>query len=941
MPYVLLSSLVLIFLFFGFVQIAHGQRSDSSIIPVPEGFLKIQICSPGIVRVIFAEKKSFLSRQSLIANEAWTPVNWTSSRIGEEIVFETELLKIEVNAHSGVIQFRDSSGAVLLREQAPAPHRLTPARVLGEKTWHAESRFQLSGDEGLYGLGQYQDGVMNYRGHDVLLVQANKVAVIPFLVSTNNYGILWDNYSRTMFHDGDDGMSFWSEVADQIDYYFVAGKKMDEVIAGYRRITGQAPLLGKWAYGYWQSKERYVDRKELLATTAEYRRRNIPIDNMVQDWRYWGENEYWSSMEWDESIFPNPAEMIQLLHEKYHVHLMVSIWPMIGKKTALNKELKSKGYLFDNEHWAGGDVYDAYSEEARDIYFKHVKKGLLSVGVDALWMDATEPEFPNTDTQEITEKEIKDCGRNAMGTMARYLNTYSYMTTKGAYEDQRRFSSQKRVFTLTRSAFAGQQKFAAGTWSGDISANWDVFRKQISAGINFCMAGIPYWSHDIGAFFPSGRGGLYNRGVDDPAYRELYVRWFQFGAFTPIFRSHGTGTPREVWRFGEPGDWAYDSLVKFDHLRYRLLPYIYSIAWQITHSGYTLMRGLAMDFPDDRKCYAIDNQFMFGPAILAMPVTEAMYYEPQTSGDVIPTENLFSPEDAPGGLVGHYFKGVDFDELVNTRTDSCLDFNWCGGAPAGCPASNYSIRWHGFLLSNEAGDYEIGAIVDDGVRVWLNDQLIIDSWKCQGVSYYSHKLTLAGNTKYAIKVEYFQGEVDALFKLVWKTPTSVLSGNSLEKEKSSQLYLPETKGWFDFWTGEKIAGGKAITRETPIDIMPLYIKAGSILPLGPFKQYSDETPEEPIELRIYPGSDAEFTLYEDENDTYNYERGVYATIPFRWNEKEKTLIIGKRQGAFPGMLTERTFNIVWVGANHGVGVEECNEPDEVVMYAGEEVVIIK
>jgi len=941
MLYLTISSLFLIFLCFAGVVKAQSQRSESPIIPVPEGFLKIQICSPGIVRVIFAEKKSCLTRQSLIANEPWTPVNWTSSRNAEDFVFETELLTIVVDEHSGAIQFRDKSGTIVLREQTIAPHRLTPARVLGEKTWHAEARFQLTENEGLYGLGQYQDGVMNYRGRDVLLVQANKVAVVPFLVSTNNYGILWDNYSRTQFHDGVDGMSFWSEVADQIDYYFVAGKTMDEVIAGYRRITGQAPLLGKWAYGYWQSKERYVNRQELLATTAEFRRRAIPIDNMVQDWRYWGENEYWSSMNWDESIFPNPAEMIHQLHEKYHVHLMVSIWPMIGRKSALNAELKSRGYLFDNEHWAGGDVYDAYSDEAREIYFKHIEKGLLSVGVDALWMDATEPEFPNTDTQEITEKEIKDCGRNALGTMARYLNTYSYMTTKGAYEGQRALSSQKRVFSLTRSAFDGQQKFAAGTWSGDISANWDVFRKQISAGINFCMAGIPYWSHDIGAFFPSGRGGLYNRGVDDPAYRELYVRWFQFGAFTPIFRSHGTGTPREVWRFGEPGDWAYDALVKFDHVRYRLLPYVYSIAWQITHSGYTLMRGLPMDFPNDKKCYDIDNQFMFGPAILVAPVTEAMYFEPQTSGDVIPQENLLSPDKAPGGLVGHYFKGIDFGELVNARVDSCLDFNWCGGAPAGCPASNYSIRWRGFLLSNEAGEYEIGAIVDDGVRVWLDDALIIDAWKCQGVSFYSHKLTLEAHTKYALTVEYFQGEVDALFKLVWKTPTAVLSSNALEKAKSSQVYLPQANGWFDFWTGEKLAGGQAITRETPIDLMPLYIKAGSILPLGPFKQYSNEIPEDPIELRIYPGADAEFTLYEDENDTYNYEQGVCAVIPLTWHETSGVLTLGKRLGAFPGMLAKRTFTIVWVDEQRGAGLEPCQKPQAQITYRGDAISVTR
>jgi len=555
MLYIFISLMLLIVLFCAFSRAEYFEKTnDGGILPLKNGFLKIQICAPKIVRVIFAQEKSFLSRQSLIAKKDWPSVNWELHDEAYELIYETDVLKVRVNKISGAVAFLEKPGKILLKENERAPHGMVAADVPGEKTWRAEARFLLSDDEGIYGLGQYQDGIMNYRGHDVLIVQANKVAVNPFLISTKNYGILWDNYSKTKFHDSADGMTFWSEVADQVDYYFVAGGNMDDVIAGYREITGVAPMFGKWAFGYWQSKERYVDRGELVATTAEYRRREIPIDNMVQDWRYWGDNDHWSSMYWDETIFPNPAKMIRQLHEKYHVHLMVSIWPVLGSKTKLHKELKSQDLLFDNEHWSGGDVYDPYSDEARAIYFKHIKKGLLSAGVDALWMDGTEPEFPSTDTQEITEKEIKDCGSNALGSMARYLNTFSYMTTKGTYEGQRNLTSKKRVFTLTRSSFAGQQKHAAVTWSGDVSANWDVFRKQISAGINFCMAGIPYWTHDIGAFFPSGRGGLYNQGVDDPAYRELYVRWFQFGAFTPIFRSHGTGTPREVWQFGQPGD---------------------------------------------------------------------------------------------------------------------------------------------------------------------------------------------------------------------------------------------------------------------------------------------------------------------------------------------------------------------------------------------------
>lgn len=353
-----------------------------------------------------------------------------------------------------------------------------------------------------------------------------------------------------------------------------------------------------------------------------------------------------------------------------------------------------------------------------------------------------------------------------------------------------------------------------------------------------------------------------------------------------------------------------------------------------------MMRGLPMDFPNDKAGYSVDNQFMFGSSILVAPVTEEMYYQPQTTGDVIPAKNLFSPDGKPGGLLGHYYKGINFDKQVNVRTDTNVDFNWCGGPPAGCPISNYSVRWTGEILTNEAGEYEIGAVVDDGVRLWLDDEMIIDSWKHQGVSYYSKKVRLESKAKFKIKLEYFQGEVDALIKLVWKTPSSTASKNIIDREKSSDVYLPESNGWFDFWTGEKFIGGLTITKETPIDIMPLFIKAGSILPMGPLKQYATEKPEDPIELRIYTGADAEFLLYEDENDNYNYEQGVYAIIPFHWNEKEGTLTIGKRQGFFSDMLPERTFKIAWVGPDHGVGVETCENPDEEILYSGGDDVVI-
>ncbi|HEX9971828.1 MAG TPA: TIM-barrel domain-containing protein, partial [bacterium] len=712
-----------------------------------------------------------LSRESLVVIENPQDVKWKLTEDKQTISIVTNKLIVEINRKTGAIQFYDQNRKILLQEHPANPHIMSSAKVMGEKTFHATQQFILTPDEGIFGLGQHQDGYMNYRGKEVILVQTNTVAVNPFLISTNSYGILWDNYSKTIFKDDEDSMSFWSEVADQIDYYFIAGETMDEIIAGYRFLTGQTPLFGKWAYGYWQSKERYKDAGELVGTAEEFRKRQIPIDNIVQDWRYWGENEYWSSMKFDESIFPEPEKMIERLHNELHVHLMNSIWPALGVKTEIYNELKEKGLVYPPVHWSTGHVYDAYSQEAREIYWRYIKEGLISKGVDALWMDATEPELADQHSHELAEKYMKQFGMTALGSFARVLNPYSLMTTEGVYQGFRRDFPDKRVFILTRSAFAGQQRNASVTWSGDISANWDVFRKQISAGINFCMSGIPYWTHDIGAFFPGQRGGLYPAGCNDPAYQELYVRWFQFGAFTPIFRSHGTGTPREPWQFGEPGHWAYDALLKFDHLRYRLLPYIYSLAWKVTHEGYTMMRGLPMDFPADKKTYGIDNQYMFGHAFMVKPVTEEMYHHPRVPGAPIPSLNLISAEGQGGGLQGEYFEGTDFNKKVNARVDSAIDFAWSGAPPARCPIENYSVRWTGELLANESGDYEIGVLTDDGARLWLDDELIIDAWQQQAMTYYSKAITLEANKKYKIKLEYFQGGGEAVIKLVWRKPS--------------------------------------------------------------------------------------------------------------------------------------------------------------------------
>jgi len=923
-------------------KIQYKKLKDGIILTLKQGKLMVTVYSEKIINIRYSLEDNFSKSNSLVLTSVPQKTNWKIEGNGNFLELKTELLKVKIDVTNGAVTYYDNTGDILLKGNPKQPYILEPAIEMCENIYNVECQFLLSEDEGIYGLGQFPDGYMNYRGKEVVLVQTNIAAVNPFLISTKKYGILWDNYSKTKFKDGEDGMSFASEVADEISYYFVSGDNMDDVIVGYRFLTGDAPLFGKWAYGYWQSKERYTDREELLAVAFKYRERNIPIDNIVQDWRYWGDNEYWSSMKFNPDVFPEPEEMISILHNKYNMHLMVSIWPALGIKTDIYREMKQKGFLYPPEHWSTGYVYDAYNTYARNLYWKYIHDGLISKGVDALWMDGTEPELEAAHYPEISEKYIKQFGKNAMGTMAKYLNTYSLMTTKGVYNGFRKDVVDKRVFILTRSAFSGQQRYAAVTWSGDVSANWETFRNQISAGLNFCMAGIPYWTHDIGAFFVSGADyghgpGLYPDGCNDPAYKEFYVRWFQFGAFTPVFRSHGTQTPREVWQFGEKRSWAYETLLKFLNLRYRLLPYIYSIAWKVTNGGYTMMRGLPMDFTNDKNTYSIGNQYMFGPAFLICPVTKEMYHKAKRSADPIPEQFLVTPDKKISGFKAEYYNGINFNKKLMQKVDHTIDFSDKNDFPKEIPKENFSARWTGKLITKEEGKYEIGVISDDGVKLLIDDKLIIDKWLNQSASYYSQKFYFKKETCHRIKLEYFQGKGKSTIKLVWKTPAMLNKEDKEIKDKSVDIYLPESQGWYDFWTGEYYKGGQYIKRETPIDIMPLYIKSGSIVPMGPFKQYAVEKQENPIELRIYTGKDAEFVLYEDENDNYNYEKGIYSIIPIKWNQKIRILTIGKRVGEYPGMLQKRTFNVVIVTKGQGTGVDITEFPDKTIIYKGDSI----
>jgi len=748
--------------------------------------LIVKVCADDIIQIIGSPTDSEFTPASLIVDEE--KLRQASFEVEEnsgEVHLITSKLKVIIHKVTAEITIKNTDDEVIFREGG---RKIVPGVVLGEKVNHIRQSFVWADDEALYGLGQHQEGFFNWRGHYVELFQLNKRAVVPFLLSTKGYGILWDNYSYTKFNDTQYGSYLWSEVGDVVNYYFIYGPEPDYVISNYRKLTGDVPLLPKWAFGYIQSKERYNTQQEIIDIVKEFRDRKIPLDVIVQDWRYWADG-HWGQKSFDKERYPDPAAMTDTLHSKYNAHLMISVWPKMSMRSSDYREMiEHEGFLYGE---TGSPFYDAFNPEARALYWKHANEGLFSKGIDAWWCDATEPELDGWDFNYDAYKEKM---KPAIGSGARYLNAYSLMHSKGIYENQQLTTDKKRVVNLTRSAFAGQQKYATITWSGDIVATWEVFKNQIPAGLNFCMSGLPYWTTDIGGFFVQsaevgelGRGlwfrnGDFDGGIEDDNYKELYVRWFQYGTFCPIFRTHGTDISREIWRFGDPGSWAYDALLKFDNLRYRLMPYIYSLAWKVTSEGYTIMRGLPMDFRHDPHVFEIDDQFMFGPAILVNPVTKP-------------------------------------------------------------------------------------------------------------------------------------------------------------KATFRKVYLPAGSNWYNFWTGKKYSGGQTLPVPCTIDEIPLFVKGGSVIPMGPFIQFAAESAD-PLEIRIYPGADGSFTLYEDENDNYNYEKSAYSTIDIVWDDKNHQLTIGDRKGGFPGMLKSRKFHIVVVGEGKGSGIDSGDNPDKIIGYNGEKTIIV-
>jgi alpha-D-xyloside xylohydrolase len=739
--------------------VKYAAAPDGMTATVGNESLHISVCRSAVIHFVATPEPPNTVRQPqpwmLDPKESCPGAKVQVLLTADAAILSTDTLKIEFSLKWGNVQYSTVAGERLLREGNAIPRTYEPAELNGEKTFHVEDRFGPDFSEGFYGLGQHQSGLFNYRGATVELGQNNTDVAIPLLLSSKGYGLMWNTASLTYVDNRFPlELNLRSLAGHSIDYYFIYGPEMDQIIHEYRNLTGHTPMLPKWAYGFFQSKDRYVSQDEVLSIAHRYREEHIPLDAIVQDW-------FWWKTEGDpvfNANFPDVPGELNQLHDE-HVHTMLSVWGLFDTKSQNYQELAANHFDVPNAH-----VYDSTNLQARDFYWNKLVSKLFSQGWDAFWLDSAEPEeyWPHMGDAILSRKQI------AIGNGAEYTNMFPFTHTLGIQQHWKATTDRKRVFLLTRSAFLGQQRVGATVWSGDVYGSYWGLRHQVAAGLNFALSGYPYWTTDIGGYWPP-----HDNPLDDAKFQELYARWFEYGIFCPIFRTHGHRPQNELWAFNtvEP------ILINYDMLRYRLIPYIYSLAWRVTNGDYTIQRPLVMDWRTDPKARDIGDQFMFGPAILVSPVLQP----------------------------------------------------------------------------------------------------------------------------------------DATHRT---------------------LYLPDSPAWYDFWTGASQKGGRDMEADAPLDRIPLYICAGSILPLGPEVEYADEKPAGPIELRIYAGADGKFELYQDAGDSYDYEHGSHSIIPLRWSDSTRTLTIGDREGSYPEMPPSMQIKVVWVSAGHGSGLAPVANPDKIVEYAG-------
>lgn len=821
------------------------ESNNGSVVLVSGGNrLRISFITEAIARITFTRGRPFQAKPGLIVTTRDCFTGYTVREDGD-VQISTPALTLVISRESGAIRYLDQAGNLLLSEPERGGKWLTPKKitrnvfdkdagiaagqsidgaraaatdctaVFDRDAFEAKLEFVFARDEALFGLGSHEEGYGNLRGKSRELYQQNMKIVLPYFVSTRGYGILMDCSSLMTFHDDALGSYWWADVVDELDYYFIRGNTFDDITRGYHTLTGKPPMLPKWAFGYTQSKERYVNAAEVTGIVREYRRRRIPLDVIVLDWKTWPNDSGWGQKSMDPIRFPDPAGFTRELHSM-GARLMISIWPIMTNGCPNQKELLAGGHMLGNQ-----STYNAFSPAARAVYWDQINRGLFVHGIDAWWCDCTEPfeaDWAGAVKPEPHRRLVINTEASKKYIDQGLINAYSLLHSQGIYEGQRSVTTDRRVVNLTRSSYCGQHRYGTIAWNGDICATWETLRRCIPEGVNFCAAGEPYWTVDIGGFFINNDPSLWfwrgdysdgcrgltdmnalepdpkDTGCRDLGFHELYTRWVQYGAFLPMFRSHGTDGSREIWRFGDEGNQFYDSIAKSIRLRYRLLPYIYSLAAQVTLNSTTLLRAVALDYPSDTATHDLSDQFLFGPAILVCPVTTPMYY------------------------------GRNSTPITNAA-------------------------------------------------------------------------------------------------------------------RTRSVYLPAGNNWIDFNSGVTHGGGRKIVADAPLDTIPLFVRAGSIIPFGPVLQYSTEKSADPVELRVYPGADGAFTLYEDEGDGYRYEDEVYSTIPMTWDDKARTLTIGARRGAFPGMLKERLFRIVLVSPGNGAGMAPAARTHE-VRYTGAEMRVV-
>jgi alpha-D-xyloside xylohydrolase len=923
------------------------KTSDGIVVSIPQNSsnqtrkIKLQVINDKIIHVSATPDEKFPEFKSLITDFTSTKTSgWKVVQKGDSILLETSSIRAIVLRNTGEVTFTDLKGNVILQEQHGGGKTFTPIEVEGSKGYSFRQVFESPADEAFYGLGQHQSDEFNWKGRNEELFQYNTKVSVPFIVSSKNYGILWDNYSLSRFGDprpysnldelftvyGKDGktagltatymvdkdpknvfverqeaaldyenlqtiknfpkdfpfnnsaivwegeiqpkesglyrfnlyyagytkvfvddslvvkerwrtawnpnsykfalqldqskkhkirvewkpdggvsyiglkalspvpekeqtkLSMWSEMGKQLDYYFIYGQNSDEVISGYRTVTGKASIMPKWAMGFWQSRERYKTQYEIVSTLKEFRKRQIPIDNIVLDWNYWPETQ-WGSHEFDASRFPNPKAMVDSIHA-LDGRMMISVWPKFYVNTQHFKEFEKNGWMYMQavkdsvRDWIGrgyvGSFYDAYSEGARKLFWNQMKDHLYTLGIDAWWMDASEPNI--RDCTDLPYRKAL-CGPTALGTSTEYFNAYALMNADAIYKGQREVNPNTRVFLLTRSGFAGLQKYSTATWSGDIATRWEDMKAQIPAGINFSMSGIPYWTMDNGGFCVEKRYENAPEGsADRDEWRELNTRWHQFGAFVPLFRTHGQFPFREIWNIAPENHPAYKSMLYYTQLRYRLMPYTYSLAGKSYFDDYTIMRGLVMDYGNDKNVLSIGDQYMFGGALMICPVYEY-------------------------------------------------------------------------------------------------------------------------------------------------------------KARTRKVYFPAGNDWYSLYDGKCTSGGQNLEVAAPFGQMPVYVAAGSILPMGNLIQNTKQEQKD-LTIYVFAGMNGSFSLYEDENVNYNYEKGKYSKINFAYDDRSKTLTIAKRTGSFNGMANTRNFNIVYVSKSNQNGIDSKLQKVKAIQYKGEKISVI-